>query len=421
MTKKELLKSLQLKAQEAWNHVRDASKPAADEGRAMNAEELTAFDKYEADAKTIEDSIKRLRIEIDLEKRQAAEEGEPLENPLPKKGPQDKAERDEIYRKAFWYALAKRQDRLSDVERQIFSEVNKAHSTTTTAGGYTIPVGFSNQLEIAMKWYGPMLEAGFVFDPGTGGNEFRWPTLNDTANTGAMISEGGDSADSVTDLTFAEKIFKAYKATSKLFAWSAEIEQDSAFSFENILAEALGERLGRIMNNKLTLGAGTTEPHGVVTASTQGTIGAGNLATELTRSNLIDLIHSVDKSYRSGAKVGFMFHDSTLAAFKKLALGSNDARPLWVPSMRDGEPATLEGYRYWVNNDVAEGASSAKSVLFGNFDKFKIRRAGGVRMLTSNDIYIATDSSAIVAFARFDSLLVDGGGGAIKHLRNLSS
>jgi HK97 family phage major capsid protein len=210
-----------------------------------------------------------------------------------------------------------------------------------------------------------------------------------------------------------------------LFAWSAEIDQDSYFNFEQILAEALGERLGRILNTDLTTGAGagSTRPTGVVTASSQGTIAAGNLATEITRGNLIDLIHSVDRAYRSGPKVGFMMHDSTLAALKKLALGSSDARPLWVPGsgMNQGEPPTLEGYQYWVNNDMAEASASAKTILFGDFDKFKIRRAGGVRMRTSEDIYIATDQSAIVAFARIDSLLLDAAGGAIKYMRQLSS
>ena len=422
MTKKDYLKELQGKAKNAFNSMKDASKLAADEGRAMNAEELEAYDKYDVESKGLEDSITRVQRELEIEKAHAAESvTEPIKVKPTKDLPEDEKELQAIYRKAFWLRMAKRSDDWSDVERKAFRHINKAQSTTTTAGGYTIPEGFSNQLEVALKYFGPMFDAGFVFDPGTGGNDFQWPTLNDTTNTGKLLSEAGDATTNANDLTFAQKTFGAYKFSSDLLAFSAEIAADSAFTFERILAEALAERIGRVENTYLTTGTGSSQPQGVVTGANQGVIGAGNLATEITRANLVDLIHSVDRAYRIGPKVGFMFHDSTLAAFKKLAFGSSDARPLWVPSMRDSEPATLEGYRYWINNDVAEGAASAKSVLFGNFDKFKIRKAGAMRMKQSDDIYIETDQSAIVLFDRLDSLLLDGGGLSIKYLRQLSS
>jgi HK97 family phage major capsid protein len=421
MTKKDYLKELHGQVKEAYNHMKDASKPAADEGRAMNAEELEAYDKFDAEYKSLEETIARVTKQVEQEKRLSADSATQLDKPERKELPEDKNELDAIYRKAFWLKIAGRTEEMTDVERKAFTAINKAQSTTDAAGGYTIPTGFSNQLEVALKWYGPMMDAGMVFDPGTGGNDFEWPTLNDTTNTGKLLAEAGNATTNANDLTFAQKTFKAYKFSSDLLAFSAEIALDSAFSFETILAEALAERIGRVENTYLTTGTGSSQPQGVVTGSSQGAIADGNLATEITRANLITLQHSVDKAYRSGPKVGYMFHDSTLAAFKKLAFGSSDARPLWVPSMRDGEPSTLEGFRYWVNNDMAEGAASAKTVLFGNFDKFKIRKAGPMRLKRSDDIYIATDQSAIVLFDRLDSLVLDGGGGAIKYMRQLSS
>lgn len=425
MTKKDYLKELQNKAKEAYNSMKDASKPAADEGRAMNAEELTAYDKYDVESKGLEDSITRIQRELEIEKAHAAESAVEFDKPekQEKKGdlPTDEKELQNIYRRAFWLKMANRTDDMTDVERKAFRAINKAQSTTDAAGGYTIPQGFSNTLEVAMKWFGPMLEAGLVFDPGTGGNDFKWPTLNDTTNTGKLLSEAGNATTDANDLVFAEKTLSAYKFSSDLLAFSAEIDADSAFTFETVIAEALAERIGRVVNTYLTTGTGSSQPQGVITGATQGAIGSGDLQTEILRGDLINLIHSVDRAYRIGPKVMFMFHDSTLAAFKKLAFGSSDARPLWVPSMRDNAPATLEGFPYKVNNDMAEGAASAKSVLFGDFSKFKIRKAGGPRLKTSEDIYIATDQSAIVLFQRYDSRVIDGGGGALKYLRNLSS
>jgi HK97 family phage major capsid protein len=391
----------------------------------MNAEELEAYDKYDVESKGLEDSITRIHRELEMEKALAAEGAIEFDTPKQpeKKGdlPTDEKELQHIYRRAFWLKMANRADDMTDIERKAFRHVNKAQSTTDPAGGYTIPQGFSNQLEVAMKWFGPMLEVGMVFDPGTGGNDFKWPTLNDTTNTGKLLSEAGNATTNANDLLFADVTLGAYKFSSDLLAFSAEIDADSAFTFETIIAEALAERVGRVVNTYLTTGTGSSQPQGVVTGATQGVIADGNLASEISRDNLVDLQHSVDRAYRVGPKVGYMMHDTTLAAFKKLAFNSSDARPLWVPSMRDAAPATLEGFPYWVNNDIAEGAASAKSVLFGDYSKFKIRKAGGPRLKTSEDIYIATDQSAIVLFQRYDSKVIDGGGGAIKYLRQLSS
>lgn len=422
MTNKEHLKNLHSQVKEAFNSMKDASKPAADEGRAMNAEELAAYDKYDVESKGLEESIKRTQRQIDIEKVQAADSATELPKQEQKNDlPADEKELQNIYRKAFWLKMAGRADDLTDVERKAFRAINKAQSTTDAAGGYTIPQGFSNMLEVAMKWYGPMLEVGDVFDPGTGGNDYKWPTLNDTTNTGKLLAEAGNATTNANDLVFAEITLSAYKFSSDLLAFSAEIDADSAFNFERVIAEALGERIGRVTNTYFTTGTGSSQPQGVVTGAGFGVTADGNLATEITRDNLVDLQHSVDKAYRNGPKVGYMMHDTTLAALKKLSFGSSDARPLWVPHMSQDAPSTLEGYQYWVNNDIAEGAASAKSVLFGDFSKFKIRQAGGPRLKRSDDIYIATDQSAIVLFQRYDSRVIDGGGGAIKYLRQLSS
>ena len=421
MTNKEHLKNLHSQVKEAFNSMKNASKPAADEGRAMNAEELEAYDKYDLESKALQESIKRTQRQIDIEKAHAAESATEPIKPVSKDLPEDAKELQNIYRRAFWLKMANRTDDWTDTERKAFRAINKAQSTTDAAGGFTIPQGFSNQLEVAMKWFGPMLEVGHVFDPKTGGNDYKWPTLNDTTNTGKLLSEAGDATTNANDLVFAEITLNAYKFSSDLLRFSAEIDADSAFNFETVIAEALGERIGRVINTYLTTGTGSSQPQGVVIGSTQGAIADGNLATEITRDNLVDLQHSVDKAYRNGPKVGYMMHDTTLAALKKLAFGSADARPLWVPHMSQSEPATLEGFRYWVNNDVAEASASAKTILFGNFDKFKIRMAGGPRLKTSEDIYIETDQSAIVLFQRLDSRIIDGGGLAIKHMRQLSS
>ncbi|MBF9641246.1 phage major capsid protein, partial [Streptococcus pseudopneumoniae] len=81
---------------------------------------------------------------------------------------------------------------------------------------------------------------------------------------------------------------------------------------ETLLADLLGERLGRIANLRLTTGSGSSAPQGVVTGSTLGVTAAAQSAIAFDET--IDLVHAVDPAYRAGPKVAYMFNDGTLKA-----------------------------------------------------------------------------------------------------------
>ncbi len=103
--------------------------------------------------------------------------------------------------------------------------------------------------------------------------------------------------------------------------------QDSAFSLESFLKEAFAVRLGRGYEYYLTLGTGTNAPMGILPAiaasGATAVVAAGSSANDGIAGNtgvnsigyqdLVNLIHSVDPTYRRGAK--FMFSDLTLAHF----------------------------------------------------------------------------------------------------------
>src|SRR5690606_39002505 len=108
----------------------------------------------------------------------------------------------------------------------------------------------------------------------------------------------------------------AFKYSSKPVLVSAELLQDSAFDLNQILADMLGERLGRILNEHFTTGTGTGQPNGIVTAAATGVTGGVSATPAITGDNLIDLVHSVDPAYRTGAR--FMMADSTIALVRKL-------------------------------------------------------------------------------------------------------
>ena len=280
---------------------------------------------------------------------------------------------------------------------------------TDAAGDYTVPTGFWNSLiESRLAWGGMRQARTFVFQTASG-NDLPIPTVNDTGNVGAIIAENTEDAEQ--DVTFGQVTLNAYKYTSKFVKVSFELLQDSAFDIGAFLGRALGTRLGRIENTHFTTGTGTGQPNGVVTASSAGKTAAS--ATAITYAEVIDLEHSVDPAYRLGGE--FMFNDSTLAALKKLTVGSSDARPLWAPGMAVGQPNTIDGVPYVINQDMASITNSAKVMLFGDFSQYYIRDVGSLRIKRLDERYAEFDQVAFVALMRVDADLIDAGTDPIKH------
>ncbi len=97
------------------------------------------------------------------------------------------------------------------------------------------------------------------------------PTVDDTAVTAEAHTEAAPiTDDGGKDVVFGQKNLDAYSFDTEFIRWSWELDQDSIFNMETLLGELLGERLGRIANAQLTVGTGSSAPHGVVTASTLG-------------------------------------------------------------------------------------------------------------------------------------------------------
>ena len=121
----------------------------------------------------------------------------------------------------------------------------------------------------------------------------------------------------------------------------------------------------------------------------------------------MDLIHSVDPAYRRSPQAAFMMNDATLAAIKKLSIGSGDDRPLWVPSMRDGAPDTIEGFRYAINPDMANLGTATKPIAFGDWSKYIIRTVGTQTLLRLNERYADSLTTGFLLYGRFDGKLLN--------------
>lgn len=303
-------------------------------------------------------------------------------------------------------------DTLKSELKKIGIELAAEQTTTTTGGGYTIPRGFQAELEKALKEYGGMWEASRIIRTRKG-NTLDWPTVNDTNNKAYLLSESTSAATSAVPVVFGQQQYEAYKYTSGLIQIPTELIEDSEFDILSEIRSLLVERIWRGTNEALTKADGSSKPRGVAHAATY----AGTTSASITADNLVDLLHSIDPAYRSMRSARYMFHDDVLRAIKKLSHSSSDDRPLWLPSMRDGEPATIYGKPYTINQDMDPLGDGAKWILFGDFSKYIIRVVRDMRIVRLNERYGELDQVAFVVFIRLDGDLLDAGTHPIKYLR----
>jgi HK97 family phage major capsid protein len=297
---------------------------------------------------------------------------------------------------------------------------NTMSTTTGSEGGFTVDSQVATSVLDALKLYGGMREVATVIQT-SGVGAMSFPTSNGTAEEGELVAENQPAAD--LDVTFGTIALPVYKFSSKVITVPFELLQDSNVDIEAFIRGRMVDRLGRITNKLFTVGTGSAEPNGIVTASTQGIKPANSTAqvSAVKYETLVDLQHSVDPLYRRSAR--WMMADATVKALRKVL---DDAkRPIFVPGYETGVPGgapdTLLGQPIVVNQDVPEMATDAKSILYGDLSAYYIRDVMAVEMFRFTDsAYTKKGQVGFLAWMRSGGNLVDVGG-AVKHFENSTS
>ena len=111
-----------------------------------------------------------------------------------------------------------------------------------------------------------------------------------------------------------------------------------------------------------------------------------------------------------------MMNDGIALAVRKLK-GSGSGDYLWQPGLQLGQPDRLLGYPISYNNHMqATVATATKTMLFGDFSKYKVREVAGVRTQVLNELYANTGEIGIQSFQRFDGNILNAGVAPIKHM-----
>lgn len=408
-------------------------KAKAESNRALTSDEVTAFKNAQADFDRIEASVALAEKQETTAERLAKGVGpvaiatndiESLraEFQMSDETRKRREKEQSPYAKAF-AAYLRSGEKIQTASRLVLDEhMTAVQNTMSTAvgsqGGYIVPTGFSAMLEEGKKWFGGVDGIVGKFQTGSG-NPWPWPTVNDTANQGRIIGQNVQVSE--TDLAFGQVTFNAYIGSSDLILIPLALKDDSYFDLDALVARLLGIRLGRLYNNKCTVGSGSGEPTGIVTAGVAAgnifTLANGNTAS-IAYNNFVDVQHSVDPAYRENPTSRWMFSDTLLKLTKKLVDSSN--RPLWQPGLTASfqiGAAVINGFKpkileseYVINNDMAVPAASAYSLLYGDLSCYKVREvAGGTVLLVLVERYADYMQVGYIAFQRFDGNLIDAG------------
>ena len=392
--------------------MQEITQAAAKEKRAMSQEEVSKWEKMEAEesalTRTIEATEKTERSAAEqaakhFQQRDAA--GNVWTSTATK---QDKSKEEE-YRDAYKQYLTRGLGSLAPEQRSLLQTRGTSTQVvgTDSLGGYLVPETWQPEIERAMLDYSGIMQAARIIRT-AGGNTLYWPTEDDTTTLAAKTAEA--AAVTVADLTFGEKRLDAYKYTSMIKV-SEELLQDAAYDIQAEITNAFAPRFGRIMNQECTLGDGTGDPNGVVTATSAGKTTAS--ATAITLLEVLDLKHSIDPAYRNSQNFGFMFNDAVLLYLKKLV--DSEGRPLWTPSYREGQPDVIDGTRYWINQGMDSSINaSSKIMLVGDFSKYIIRISRDMSVTRLNELYAENGLVGFRGVMRFDGELINAG--AIKHM-----
>lgn len=233
------------------------------------------------------------------------------------------------------------------------------------------------------------------------------PVMAGTAPSAAFVSQGGTI--SASDPVFTSITLGAYAAATLTLA-SRELVDSAGFNLVEYVGRAAGNQIAYLAGSACTLGTGTVQPTGFVSALT--TAGALTTATKsgtvtstfFDALDLAGVIYALSPKYRNANTV---WQISTGAASKVRRLQDLNGQFIWQPAVAAGAPETLLGYRVKENVHMAAVASASKSVALLHEPSFYIREAGGVEVATSQERYFEINSIGIRTIYHVDSALPD--------------
>lgn len=265
----------------------------------------------------------------------------------------------------------------------------------------TVPVTFADFVVVALTEGNPIYEGATKLRTTTG-EQITLPRV--TANqTAAFVTEG--STITAADPTISSITLFANKIAS-LTLLSAELVRDAGFDILGTVGRQAGAQIAFVAGSAMTIGTGTVQPQGFVSAATglstatkSGTVSA----TFFDALDLTTILYALNPSYRNANTA---FHASTTAVSKLRKLQDLNGQFIFQPALAAGQPDTLLGYRLKENVHMAAVASASKSVAIIHEPSYYVRELP-IEVASSTDFLFANNQVAIRTLYGVDGNIPD--------------
>jgi len=272
---------------------------------------------------------------------------------------------------------------------------------TLVPSANTVPKSFYDEVFSVARMVGPMLDVGQTITT-TGGGDLTIPTL--TAYSTAALKGAGAAIDE-SEPTFASITLGAYKY-SFLVPVANELLNDAGFPISSLIAEQAGNAIGFKVNDALTVGTGSSQPNGIVTAAGAGITGGAGVAGAFTADELITLAYSLDGAARRLPGAGYMANGQSIGQLRKL----KDTAGNYLYNVGVGQPDTFAGFAVIENPAMVDTAADADApIIFGHFPSYKVRMVGGLDVAQSSDYAFNEDVTTFRVTMRVDGDLTHAG------------
>lgn len=316
--------------------------------------------------------------------------------------------------KALDIFLRKQSKHISTEEHMLIQ--NTMSTTTGSEGGYSVQPEIGTVVIETLKDFGAMRRVAQLIKTTTG-VDMSWPTTDGTSEEGEIVAQNTIASD--LDVSFGTVGLNVFKFSSKVVTVPIELLQDSNIDVQALVFKRLRDRIGRIQNRLFSVGTGSGQPNGIVTAAGVGKVGTTGQTVTIIYDDVVDLVDSLDIAYTDSVAPEFMFSQAMRRVVRKIK--DTAGRPIWTPSYDAGisaaTPDLLLGYDVEINNSVAVPAANAKSLIFGDLSQYLIRDAMDITLFKFDDsAYLKKGQIGFMAWARSGGNLPDAN--AVKYYQN---
>ena len=319
----------------------------ADKGGVLEGDAKQQFDGLVAEAGTIAEAIRSEKAATEARSQADAARAEKAVAIAPKADRDDNAELRELARTGGSKTFERR-----DVSR---------------ASGLGNPIDIYNRVSVVAGQSNPFLNPDVVsvYNVATG-NNIQFPRVT-ALGTAGSVAEAGQITESDGTLSALSLTPVKYGLILQV---TNELVNDASFDLSAMIAEKMGSEVavkhGAVAGTAVAASAGSYAVAGTFTP---------------TYAELVGLQYSVKQQYRNAAKAGFLTSDTNLGTILGI---TSSSLPIFQPGGQGGVDRLL-GKPVYTTGGIADFASNARGILFGDLGSITTVIVGGVNIEASRE------------------------------------